>query len=297
MKKCTSVGGQALIEGVMMRADNRIAITLRQPDGRLSSTLEMVESVQKKFWKLPILRGIYALYQSTKIGIGALNKSAETFGVEEPSKFEIWLEKTFGKKADSISMVLTMIVSFGLAIAFFMVLPTFITGFLKPYITHPVLLSLVEGLIKMTLFVIYVFSISRLKDIKRVFQYHGAEHKSVFTYESGQELTVENARRFSRLHPRCGTSYIFFILALSILVFSFVSWTSVIVRVLLKILFLPIVAGLGYELLKFTAKDNAVVRLLRQPGLWLQRITTAEPDDAQLEVALTALKLAVADDD
>lgn len=297
MKQCANVGGQALIEGVMMRADNRIAIALRQPDGSLSSSLEIVEPTNKPLWKLPILRGMFALYQSMKIGIGALNKSAESFGVEEESKFDNWLKQRFGEKSEKISMVLTMLISFALAIGFFMVLPTFITGFFKPVITSPILLSLVEGLIKMTLFVLYIFLISRLKDIKRVFQYHGAEHKSVFTYESGQELTVENARRFSRLHPRCGTSYIFFVLALSILVFSFVSWTSIPVRVALKVLFLPLVAGLGYELLKFTAKENAVVRILRQPGLWLQRITTAEPDDAQLEVALQALRLAVADDD
>lgn len=297
MKKCTSVGGQALIEGVMMRADNRVAITLRKPDGSLSSRTEHVAPAASDFWKLPILRGIYALYQSMKIGIDALNTSAESFGVDEASRFEIWLEKRFGDKVEKISLILTMLISLVLAIGLFMALPTLVTGLFKRWIQNPVLLSLSEGLIKMSLFVIYIFSISRLKDIHRVFQYHGAEHKSVFTYEAGQELTVENARRFSRLHPRCGTSYIFFVLALSILVFSFVSWTSLVWRVVLKILFLPVVAGLGYELLKFTAKENTLVRLLRQPGLWLQRITTAEPDDAQLEVALTALKLAVADDD
>ena len=297
MKKCPSVGGQALIEGVMMRADNRVAITLRKPDGSLSSRTEQVPPAASDIWKLPILRGIYALYQSMKIGINALNTSAESFGVEEAGRFEVWLEKRFGDKAEKISLILTMLVSLVLAIALFMALPTLLTGLLKGWIKNPVLLSLSEGLIKMSLFVSYIFSISRLKDIRRVFQYHGAEHKSVFTYEAGQELTVENARRFSRLHPRCGTSYIFFVLALSILVFSFVSWTSLVWRVVLKILFLPVVAGLGYELLKFTAKENSLVRLLRQPGLWLQRITTAEPDDAQLEVALTALKLAVADDD
>lgn len=297
MKKCTSVGGQALIEGVMMKADERVAITLRQPDGTLSSRFEKVETVGQGVWKLPILRGVYALYQSMKIGIGALNASAESFGVEEETKLDIWLDKRFGDKAEKISLVITLLVSFLLAIGLFMVLPTLITGLFKGAIESPVLLSLIEGLIKMSLFVVYIFAISRLKDIKRVFQYHGAEHKSVFNYESGQELTIENARRFSRLHPRCGTSYIFFVLALSILFFSFVSWTSVILRVVLKVLFLPVVAGLGYELLKFTAKENAVVRILRQPGLWLQRITTAEPDDEQLEVALTALKLALADDD
>ena len=296
MKKQLSVGGQALIEGVMMRAGNRVAITLRQPDGTLSSQLQQIEPAGSSLWKLPILRGIYALGQSMKIGIGALNASAEVFGVDEKTNFEIWLEKRFGNKAEKISMFLTIFVSFALAIGLFMVAPTLITGLFKGMVRNPILLSLIEGLIKMTMFVIYVYSISRLKDIRRVFQYHGAEHKSVFTYESGDELTVENAKRYSRLHPRCGTSYIFFVLALSILFFSFVSWTSIGWRVVLKLLFLPLVAGVGFELLKYTARENAVVRLLRQPGLWLQRITTAEPDDDQLEVALTALRLVIADD-
>lgn len=296
MKKQLSVGGQALIEGVMMRAGNRVAITLRQPDGTLSSQLQQIEPAKSSLWKLPILRGIYALGQSMKIGIGALNASAEVFGVDEKTNFEIWLEKRFGNKAEKISMFLTIFVSFALAIGLFMVAPTLITGLFKGMVRNPILLSLIEGLIKMTMFVIYVYSISRLKDIRRVFQYHGAEHKSVFTYESGDELTVENAKRYSRLHPRCGTSYIFFVLALSILFFSFVSWTSIGWRVVLKLLFLPLVAGVGFELLKYTARENAVVRLLRQPGLWLQRITTAEPDDDQLEVALTALRLVIADD-
>lgn len=296
MKKQLSVGGQALIEGVMMRAGNRVAITLRQPDGTLSSQLQQIEPAKSSLWKLPILRGIYALGQSMKIGIGALNASAEVFGVDEKTNFEIWLEKRFGNKAEKISMFLTIFVSFALAIGLFMVAPTLITGLFKGMVRNPILLSLIEGLIKMTMFVIYVYSISRLKDIRRVFQYHGAEHKSVFTYESGDELTVENAKHYSRLHPRCGTSYIFFVLALSILFFSFVSWTSIGWRVVLKLLFLPLVAGVGFELLKYTARENAVVRLLRQPGLWLQRITTAEPDDDQLEVALTALRLVIADD-
>ena len=296
MKKQLSVGGQALIEGVMMRAGNRVAITLRQPDGTLSSQLQQIEPAKSSLWKLPILRGIYALGQSMKIGIGALNASAEVFGVDEKTNFEIWLEKRFGNKAEKISMFLTIFVSFALAIGLFMVAPTLITGLFKGLVQNPILLSLIEGLIKMTMFVIYVYSISRLKDIRRVFQYHGAEHKSVFTYESGDELTVENAKHYSRLHPRCGTSYIFFVLALSILFFSFVSWTSIGWRVVLKLLFLPLVAGVGFELLKYTAKENTVVRLLRQPGLWLQRITTAEPDDDQLEVALTALRLVIADD-
>lgn len=296
VKRCSNVGGQALIEGVMMRADERVAIAIRQPDGSIRTTEEIVRPTQNKWWKLPILRGIYALYKSMSIGVRALNQSAEVFGQDEETAFEQWLKKRFPKQADSITLSLTLLTSLLLAIVFFMALPTLLTGFFKSLVTQPVVLSLIEGLIKMSLFVLYIFLISRLKDIKRVFQYHGAEHKSVFNYESGLALTLENAKRFPRLHPRCGTSYLFFVLALSIVVFSFVSWTNLWVRILLKVLFLPVVAGLGYELLKFTAKENALVRILRQPGLWLQRITTAEPDDGQIEIALTALRLAVQDD-
>lgn len=296
VKRCSNVGGQALIEGVMMRADERIAIAIRQPDGSIKTSEEIVQPTKSTFWKMPVLRGIFALYKSMSIGVRALNKSAEVYGQDDETRFEKWLKKRFPQKAESITLTLTLLTSLALAILFFMALPTVLTGFFKNLVTHPVALSLIEGLIKMSLFVLYIFLISRLKDIKRVFQYHGAEHKSVFNYESGLPLTLENARSFSRLHPRCGTSYLFFVLALSILVFSFVSWTNLWVRVLLKVLFLPVVAGLGYELLRFTAKENVIVNVLRQPGLWLQRITTAEPDDSQIEIALAALKLAVQDD-
>lgn len=286
-----SVGGQALLEGVLMRGPQGMALCVRKEDGELFCEEQVLSSAPEGVWKLPILRGIYSLGQAMKVGIRALNRSSEFFGAGEVSKFDLWLEKRFGTETgQKISMALTLAVSLVLAVVFFMALPTLLVGFLRRWIDSAILLSLLEGLVKMGLFFAYVLSIRRIPEIYRVFQYHGAEHKAVYTYEAGQELSVENARRFTTLHPRCGTSYVFFVLALSILMFSFVSWTSPLLRTGLKILFLPVVAGLGFELLRFSAKERAWVKILRAPGLYLQRITTAEPDDGQLEVALEAIK-------
>lgn len=293
MSRCKSVGGQALIEGVMMKGDRATMLVLRKSDGSLEEIELHEEQRPKGIWKLPLLRGIFALYSSMKVGTKAITLSAEAFGDEEESKFELWLKEKFGDKGEKIIFFFTLLLSFGLAIGLFSVLPTLVITPLKPFLKSPVLLSLLEGLVKMFLLVGYILLIRRQKDIKRVFQYHGAEHKAVFTYEAQLPLTVDNAKNFSRLHPRCGTSYIVFVFLISVLFFSFVSWTSPLMRIVLKIIFLPLVAGISYEVLKFTAKEGPVVKLLRKPGLLLQRLTTAEPDEAQLEVALKALELSV----
>ncbi len=297
MNRNFNVGGQALIEGVMMRGPLGVGIAVRREDGSIRKEKIDVPTPKSKFFKLPIIRGVFALFSSMKIGIKALNISAKEFGAGEEGKFEIWLNKKTPKYADTIMTTITILFSLIITILFFSVLPTFITAFFKGHIKNSVLLSLIEGLIKMSLFIAYISIIRMQKDVKRVFMYHGAEHKAVFNYESKESLDVKNAREFGRLHPRCGTSYVFFVLAISILVFSFISWTSPAVRISLKILFLPIVAGLGYELLKFTANDKPLVKILRKPGLMIQKITTAEPDDSQIEVALEALKLVVPEDD
>ncbi len=289
-----SVGGQALIEGVLMRGPSGIALCVRKEDGELFCEEQVINSAPEGIWKLPVLRGVFALGQSLKIGIRALNRSGEFFGAGEESKFDLWLAKRFGEKMGSkISMALMLVTSLGLAVVFFMALPTILVSFLQAWIRVPIVLSLLEGLVKMGLFFAYILSIRRIPEIHRVFQYHGAEHKAVYNYESGKPLSVENAKGYSTLHPRCGTSYVFFVLTLSILFFSFVSWTSPLLRTALKIVFLPVVAGLGFELLRFTASEKPWVRFLRAPGLMLQKITTAEPDDKQLEVAIEALKRVV----
>lgn len=287
-----SVGGQALIEGVMMKGDRATSMVLRKEDGQLEELILEEPSPARGLWKLPILRGIYALYSAMKVGVKALDISAQALG-EEESGFDRWIKKTFGKRAEGIIFLLTLATSLALAFFLFAALPTFLIGLLKNNLKSQVLLSLMEGLVKMALLVLYIYLISRQKDIKRVFQYHGAEHKAVFTYEAGLPLSVENARSFSRLHPRCGTSYIVFVFIISVVFFSFVGWTSVTTRIILKLLFLPILAGISFEALRFTARESRLVVYLRKPGLWLQRLTTAEPDDSQLEVALRALELAV----
>lgn len=292
MNKNQVVGGQALIEGVMMRNGTRVASALRLSDGSIAIKDYPFVPAKHTFWKFPVIRGIFALGQALKTGMGVLSDSAAAFGAEEEeSSFDRFLKKTFGeKKAEAISMAITMLISLGMAILFFMVLPTLIVGLFKPVISSRFILSLLEGLLKMVLFLAYILLISRMKEIKRVFMYHGAEHKAVFNFESGEELTVENARKFSRLHPRCGTSFMFFMIAISIVLFSVFTWESVLARVGLKVLFMPIIAGLGYELLRFSALDSKFFSFLKKPGMWIQNITTAEPDDAQLEVALAALK-------
>ncbi|MDO4754094.1 MAG: DUF1385 domain-containing protein [Bacillota bacterium] len=283
-----NVGGQALIEGVLMRGPKRSAICVRDSKGELVT--KVFDNKRRIDWikKIPLLRGVYALIDSMVMGIQALNYSAQFFiADEEETGFDRFLRKIFGKHAESVAIGLTMLISFMLAVFLFTILPTVIVNFLKNYLTSG-WLSFVEAVIKVTVFLTYIGMISRLKDVRRVFQYHGAEHKSIFNYESGLELSVENAKAQPRLHPRCGTSFLFYVLAISIGVFSFVTWDSLIVRIALKIALLPVIAGISYEFIKLSRFK--MLRPLSVPGLYLQKITTQEPDEKQLEVAITALK-------
>ncbi len=290
MKREPNVGGQALIEGVLMRSPSGIGIAIRRSDGTIRIEKDKIKPSNMKLFKLPVLRGVFALFSSMRVGINALNMAASEFVTEE-DKFDLWLKKRFGEKAKAISITLTMLFSLLIAILFFTVLPTVLVFLLKNFTDNVVVLSIFEGALKMVLFLGYVFSISKMKDVKRVFEYHGAEHKVVFNYESGLDLSVENAKKFPRLHPRCGTSYVFFLLAISIFISAFITFASPVNRVLIKLLLLPVVAGVGFEVLKYSAKgDSLLFRVLRKPGLWIQKITTSEPDDKQIEVALEALK-------
>ncbi len=290
MKREPNVGGQALIEGVLMRSPSGIGIAIRRSDGTIRIEKDKIKPSNMKLFKLPVLRGVFALFSSMRVGINALNMAASEFVTEE-DKFDLWLKKKFGEKAKAISISLTMLFSLLIAILFFTILPTVLVFLLKNFTDNVVVLSIFEGALKMVLFLGYIFSISKMKDVKRVFEYHGAEHKVVFNYESGLELSVENAKKFPRLHPRCGTSYVFFLLAISIFISAFITFASPVNRVLIKLLLLPVVAGVGFEVLKYSAKgDSLLFRALRKPGLWIQKITTSEPDDKQIEVALEALK-------
>jgi uncharacterized protein YqhQ len=295
-KKYTSIGGQALIEGIMMRGPEDIAIAVRKPDGEIVLKKDPIKALPNlAFLKWPIIRGSVALVSSMVVGIKALTYSAEFFEVEGEgegeSKFEKWLYEKLGDKADNILVAISMIFAMIFAFGLFGVLPTVLTNFFKATIENRWALAAVEGVMKIVLFLSYILLISNMKDVKRVFQYHGAEHKTIFCFESGLPLTVENVRKQGRLHPRCGTSFILFVLVISIMIFSVISWNSLLMRVALKVILFPVVAGLSYELLKYAGKnDGPVIRALSYPGLMLQKLTTKEPDDGQIEVAIAAMK-------
>ncbi|GAU75727.1 DUF1385 domain-containing protein [Fusibacter sp. 3D3] len=294
--KYTSIGGQALIEGVMMRGKEDIAIAVRKQDGSIVVKMEKGSPIEK--WKIartPILRGVFNLVASMMVGIKALTYSAEFYAETdenyEQSKFEKFMYSKLGKHADDIMMGFSILTAFAFALVLFGIVPTFSVGLLKGVISNQIILSAIEGVLKIVVFVAYIVIISQMKDIKRVFQYHGAEHKTIHCFESGEEVTVENARKFTTLHPRCGTSFIFLVLMISIILFTFIGWSNLMIRILTKIILLPLVAGLSYEFIKIAGKSQAGwVKVINQPGLWMQKLTTKEPDDQQLEVAIVAFK-------
>ena len=287
-----NVGGQAVIEGVMMRAPRSVAIAVRRPNGEIVVKRELVVPLSEKYpvVKLPIVRGAVALFQSLIIGIKALNFSANEAMTEEEKE-----KDGTSEELSSWAMAGTMAVAFGFGIGLFFVLPLYATKWLTQLSLvsdNNIVFNLVDGVIRVIVFLIYIWGISRMSDIRRVFQYHGAEHKSIFAYEAGEELTVENVRRYSRLHPRCGTSFLLIVMLVSIAVFSLIPklWPFYL-KAGSRIVLLPLIAGISYEFLKWSAKNdtNPLVKLIITPGLALQRLTTGEPDDAQLEVAIRSL--------
>ena len=293
MRKC-EVGGQAVIEGVMMRGSKGQATAIRKPNGEIEIDMKNIVPVTKKykFLNIPFIRGIFVLIDSLITGINTLNYSASFFEEEgeEESKFEVWLKSKFGDKSNDLIIGGTMIVSFILAIGLFVALPTAIASLFSRMGLSPIILNLIEAVIRIAVLLIYMYSISKMEDIYRVFQYHGAEHKSIFCYEADEELTVENVKKFTRFHPRCGTNFLFLIMFVSIIIFSFTGWGNFAERLLLRILLIPLVSGITYELIRWLGKNNnALSKIIAYPGLKLQELTTKEPDDDQLEVAIAAL--------
>lgn len=302
----TSVGGQALIEGIMMRGPKGSAMAVRLPNGEIETELKEVKPWKDKckFFGVPLIRGVVGFVESLVTGYGYLMESAEksTQGLENPpeeelSKVDKWIEEHFGEKMMNIVGVISAVLGMTLAFFLFMWLPSFLIDVITQNHLqnfHP----LFEGIIRIIIFVGYLGIVSQMKEIKRVFMYHGAEHKSIFCYENGLELTVENVRKMSRFHPRCGTSFMFVMILISILISSalvliFPNLASIsrIAWVCLKLLILPLVMGLGYEFIKYAGKhDNALVKALAAPGLWMQRITTKEPTDDIIEVGIASLK-------
>ncbi|WP_248480740.1 DUF1385 domain-containing protein [Tepidibacter aestuarii] len=298
MSKST-VGGQAVMEGVMMKNQNKIAVAVRKSDGDIEIDKKNIKSwvIDKGFNKIPFLRGGFILLETMVEGIKALNFSAQFFDEEEevePSKFEKFLEDKFKDKTNDILIYFSMFIALVFSILLFILLPTFLGGILKKVTDNVMILNFVEGLVRIGVFLAYVSIISLNEDIRRVFQYHGAEHKSIYCYEEGLDLTVENARKFSTLHPRCGTNFMFIVMIVSMLIYFLFGWPNPLVRILSRLVCIPIVAGISYEIIKIAGKyDNVFVRIISLPGMMLQKITTREPDDEQLEVALCALKAAL----
>ena len=293
----TNVGGQAVLEGVMMRGVKGLAVAVRKPDGEISVEYkDIVPFTQKnKFFALPVIRGFVSLIDSLREGIKALNYSAEFFedDEEEPSKFEKWLQNKLGDKFDNTITTITMIVSFLVAIALFVGMPTIAANFLKKVITNTILLNIIEGIIRVVILIAYIAVIAKMDDINRVYQYHGAEHKTIFCYENEEELTSENVKKFSRFHPRCGTNFLFLVMIVSIIIFAFTGWGTFVERIAFRICLIPVVSGVTYEIIKWVGKSSsAISKIVAYPGLQLQKLTTREPDESQIEVAIAALKAA-----
>ena len=288
----TSIGGQAVIEGVMMRGPELSALAVRKPDGDIA--VEEWKNAGAKAWytKTPFVRGIFQMISSLMLGYKCLMKSASLAGFddEEPSKFEKWLAQKLGKSVTTIVSAVALVIGLALALGLFAVLPTALVGLIAGYLPSLAVRTMIEGVLKITIFIIYLAAVSKMSDIKRVFMYHGAEHKTIFCYEQGLPLTVENIRKQQRFHPRCGTSFILIVLVISILLFSVIPSHGVMMRVFLKLALLPVVVGISYEIIKMAGRyDNIFTRTISAPGMWLQRLTTNEPDDSQIEVAIASM--------
>ena len=297
------VGGQAVLEGIMMKHKTTCATAVRCPDGKIKLDIRQAKSIKDKIkiLKLPILRGVVNFIESMIMAMSILTLSAEMQGVEEEqTKFEKWLEKHLGKSLMAIAGIIGGILGVFLALGLFFYLPMFISSAISSVVPlSPVLKAVLEGIVKMGLFILYIWLVAFMPDIKRTYQYHGAEHKSIFCHEAGLELNVENVKKMSRFHPRCGTSLMFMMLLLGIIISAALPsslWDNLFLRFLTKLLILPLVVGIGYEITIFSGThDNLFLRVLSAPGLWIQRITTREPDAKQIEVAIVALKAAMPD--
>ena len=293
------VGGQAVVEGVMMKKDNRVSIAVRKDDGTIEMKNTEFNSVRKKvgLFNKPIIRGIIAFIESLVLSFKTLTQATDMLGLEEDTKKD---KKKKSGASTILLMVVSLVLGLCLALVLFTILPTFIAQLVADFFNlntavnwHFIILSLIEGALKIAIFIAYLLVVSLMKDIRRTFEYHGAEHKAIACFESGHELTVKNARKCTRFHPRCGTSFMFVMILLSVLVSCFIPLTGW-VRILVKILVLPLVMGFGYEFLMYAgANENAITKVLSAPGLWMQRITTREPSDDQLAIAICAIKASV----
>ena len=290
----SGIGGQAVLEGIMMKNQDVYSVGVRKPDGEIEVHLSTYEGIgNKKLKRLPIVRGVISFVDSLVLGMKCLTFSASFYDEEEaqPSKADIMVDKLFGEKAEKVVMGLTVAFSIVMAVAIFMILPYFAAALLRKVIVSDTILALIEGAIRLLLFIGYILLISRMKDIQRVFQYHGAEHKCINCVEHGLELNVENVRNSSREHKRCGTSFMLIVMVVSIIFFIFIRVESPILRVVFRIALVPVIAGVSYEFIRLAGRsENKLVLALSRPGMWMQGLTTREPDDGMIEVAIAAVE-------
>ena len=305
----TSIGGQAVMEGVMMRGPYKTTVSVRKSDGEIVTKIDENGTKKRaKIWKLPILRGCINFIDSLVIGMKALMYSAEFVDIEEEeeteSKFEKWLEDKLGDKIKDVVIYFAVFLSVIMSVGLFILLPSIVSGAVESipslhWLTgHKLFTSIFEGIMRMVIFLGYMALVSRMKEIKRVFEYHGAEHKTIACYEAREELTVENVKKHTRFHPRCGTSFLLFVMIISIIVYAFLprfdeygKIIAILMRMGTRLLCLPIVAGLSYEVIKWAGRSkNKCVGWFSKPGLWLQKLTTREPDELQIEVAIESMK-------
>ena len=296
-KNCYSgIGGQAVLEGIMMKNNDKYAVAVRKPNGEISVEVENYQGALhgNKIKNLPFIRGVFNFVDSLVLGTKALNHSAMFFDEEEEEEetaLEKAADKVSGGHAENLLLTLTTCFAIVLAIGIFVVLPYFLSSLLSDYVRNDSLVAIAEGVIRIVIFLLYVWGISAMKDIKRLYQYHGAEHKCINCIERGRELTVHNVMKSSRFHKRCGTSFIFFVMFVSIILFFFIRVDSVVARIVLRILLMPVVAGISYEIIRLAGRtDNIFIRILSAPGMWIQRMTTKEPDESMVEVAIAAVE-------
>lgn len=292
--KSSNIGGQAVLEGIMMKNRDRYAVAVRKPDGEIFVQTEEFHSVTGRYKKLttiPFIRGVFNFIDSMVLGIKTLTFSASFYEEEEEEKEFSEAEQKKKEKQESLLMAGTVAFSIVAAVAIFMVLPYFLSSLMKPVVPSYHLRTVIEGVVRIGIFIIYILLISRMKDIQRTFMYHGAEHKCINCIEHGLPLTVENVRNSSRQHKRCGTSFLFFVLAISIILLLLIRVESPLMRVVVRIALLPVIAGVSYEVLKLAGNsDNPFVNLLSKPGMAIQKMTTSEPDDGMIEVAIQAVE-------
>ena len=291
----SGIGGQAVLEGVMMKNKEKYAVAVRKPDGEIEVEVETYQGLAhgSKFKELPFIRGIFNFLDSLILGTRALNYSASFYEEEEgkETKFDKAMDKMSGGNGEKLLSGLVTVISIMLAVGIFIVLPYFISSLFESFIRNRSLMAIIEGVIRIALFLLYVWGISAMKDIRRLYQYHGAEHKCINCIEKGRPLTVHNVMRSSRLHKRCGTSFIFFVMLVSIVLFFFIQVDNVAEKVILRILLMPVVAGISYEIIRLAGRtDNVFIKILSAPGMWIQRMTTREPDESMAEVAIASVE-------